>query len=408
MVGGAVAIRTDKTGRHRRALNARSEPPRVPTIKRGLALKGEPGCELRGDAAVNPDSSTRRIVVVGASAIDSIVTGLESYEAIRPERGKSQRIQHAVEWHAGGMALNCAFALHQMTVPVSLMTRVGNSGADKLILKEMRKRNIFPCNDESSVVRAGTSAATCVSFVYPEEGRKDRCFLFHPGHETCVTFADLKSPVFDRCIAHSDHIHFAGIGTQELGANDASLDYRMNGWLDALRASGKTTSADLAPSPVLSDKNWRRQIRSFLSSIDMLFPSDYEAKALLDTPTANAADLPGMLQDVYEVPLVCVKAGGNGCYVEGTLPKTDQSSAFCGHIPSEIHVDVRDPTGAGDVWCAGFLAAFARGRPIRSCAMAGHAAAAFSLGAIGGSAGVNSWQEVWDRVQRRDDYVENA
>ncbi|MCC6677008.1 MAG: carbohydrate kinase family protein [Phycisphaerales bacterium] len=346
----------------------------------------------------------RSVVVVGTSAIDCIVTGLSSYEAIRPAKGKSERMAHGVEVHAGGMALNCAFALHQMGIESCLVTRVGTSSGDRALLGQIRKKQLLR-HEDSVIVDPATTAATCVSFVYPDEGRKDRCFLFHPGEATTVTFADLVLPAVEKCIAQCDHIHFAGIGTQGVESRDAVLDYRIQGWIGALQEAGRTVSADLAPSPVLGEGGWRDQMKSFLTSLDMLFPSDFEARALLGMERATGSELAEALQDKYDVPLVCVKSREQGCFVDGSLPEAD-TPRLAMQVQSEVHVNVRDPTGAGDVWCAGFLAAYARNHGLRACAMAGNAAAAFSLESIGGWTGVRSWEDVWDRVRRRGDFLE--
>jgi sugar/nucleoside kinase (ribokinase family) len=54
---------------------------------------------------------------------------------------------------------------------------------------------------------------------------------------------------------------------------------------------------------------------------------------------------------------------------------------------------VVDTTGAGDAYVAGFIAALARGMQVESAARVAAATAAWSVTALGATAGVRGWDE---------------
>ena len=66
-------------------------------------------------------------------------------------------------------------------------------------------------------------------------------------------------------------------------------------------------------------------------------------------------------------------------------------------LPSFKVEKVVDTTGAGDSFCSGFLAAFARGEDIMTCAKIGNAAGAQSVTTKGATSGTVPYEELLEK-----------
>lgn len=67
-------------------------------------------------------------------------------------------------------------------------------------------------------------------------------------------------------------------------------------------------------------------------------------------------------------------------------------------IPSIEPSEVRDTTGAGDAYRAGFYAGMYRGLPVERCALAGAAAASYAIESVGPQTRIPSWEMVEERM----------
>lgn len=134
---------------------------------------------------------------------------------------------------------------------------------------------------------------------------------------------------------------------------------------------GVTVSVDPASAGSLHDFG----VGNFLGLIDgagVLFPNLDEGRALtgLTEPAQIAAELAGRF------PLVVLTMGAEGVVVA-------QADADVVTLPSEASTVV-DPTGAGDAFSAGFLAAWTGGAGVAEAARAGVAVAARAVATVGG------------------------
>jgi sugar/nucleoside kinase (ribokinase family) len=102
------------------------------------------------------------------------------------------------------------------------------------------------------------------------------------------------------------------------------------------------------------------------------FPNRDEAAVL--TGTAGAAAMAAALAGYYGAVVVKLGAGGAVYAGEGTA---------AARVAAEP-VSVRDTTGAGDAFCAGFLAAWLAGAPLADACTAAAQAAALAVSVLGG------------------------
>jgi sugar/nucleoside kinase (ribokinase family) len=130
-----------------------------------------------------------------------------------------------------------------------------------------------------------------------------------------------------------DHLHLTGHPLlQSVDGGAAFIDL-----IARAKAGGLTVSLDPGSAGFIDDFGVARFLAA-IEGVDILLPSLDEGRLLtgLDDPAEIVAALP--------FPTVVLTAGADGAYA----PR---------HIPA-VALDVVDPTGAGDAFAAGFLAAF--------------------------------------------------
>jgi sugar/nucleoside kinase (ribokinase family) len=135
------------------------------------------------------------------------------------------------------------------------------------------------------------------------------------------------------------------------------------------RRHGLTTSLDPACDPEL---RWQSRLRETLSEVDVFLPNESELCGITGEadPEAGLRALRGLAK------CTVVKLGSDGAM---TL---DRDRPI--RMPAP-HVQVLDPTGAGDNFNAGFLHAWLRRRPIREALQFGVACGSFSVRGVGGT-----------------------
>lgn len=160
-------------------------------------------------------------------------------------------------------------------------------------------------------------------------------------------------------------VHWAGIGGPKLdGGPGAAL-------LAAAKASGATITCDLiTPGPGAKD-----ELARLLPHVDWFLPSATEALGL-----SGASGLEDAAQHFLDLGArgIIIKNGGEGAYV--ALP-TGERITLPAHAITPI-----DTTSCGDAFCAGFIAALARGRTALDAARFAAATAALvaqGLGTLG-------------------------
>ena len=133
--------------------------------------------------------------------------------------------------------------------------------------------------------------------------------------------------------------------------------------IDIARAAERTVAFTL--SDVFCVSGHAAEFRDMLGTrIDLLFANENEATALFGVSSVDAA----IAELATRVPVAVVTLGANGAVVV----KGDERH----HVPVHPATRVLDTTGAGDLFAAGFLAGYTRGRPLPDCAVMGTVAAA--------------------------------
>lgn len=155
------------------------------------------------------------------------------------------------------------------------------------------------------------------------------------------------------------HVHLTG---HSMAASDGAAFAR---FLRRAKAAGATVS--VSPGSVAYiDALGAARFGAVIAGADVLFANLVEGAAL-----AGTAD-PAEIAARVDAPTLVLTLGADGVIVDGA------------HIPAVTAPDVIDPTGAGDAFCAGFLARWTRDRDAVASARAGAEVAARAVGVVGG------------------------
>lgn len=159
-------------------------------------------------------------------------------------------------------------------------------------------------------------------------------------------------------------------------------------WVREARASGAIVFADVGWDP---SGAWSPSVLDRLGAVDVFVPNAIEAMSYTRTssPEAALAALGG------RAPVCVVKAGPNGAL--GIDSRTgEQASA------PALPVTVLDPTGAGDVFNAGFIFGTLAGWPLAQRLRFANLCAGLSVRHHSGSLGAPCWGEIADWGENQD------
>jgi sugar/nucleoside kinase (ribokinase family) len=237
--------------------------------------------------------------------------------------------------HPGGSGANTAAWLGHLGAAVRFAGRVG--------LADLRRH-------ASALERCGVDARL-VGDSRISTGRivvltHDRSMFTDRGANLALGPADLPDDLLDGVT----FIHVSGYSLLEKGPRAAVLDL--------VQRSGMPWSVDPASAAFVRDTGFL----SWTAGATVCFPNEDEADVL-----------EGGLLDAYEV--LVLKRGSRGARVlrRGAQPV---------EVPAQPVTEI-DPTGAGDAFAAGYLAALMGGGDDAACAAAGVAAAAEAVGRPG-------------------------
>ncbi|HIW74072.1 MAG TPA: carbohydrate kinase family protein [Firmicutes bacterium] len=222
---------------------------------------------------------------------------------------------------AGGGA-NTAMGLARLGADVKLATRLGQDAMGGMAAEFIRKTGV-----DMSAVRMDASAVTPVSAVLST--REDRCFASYGGDG-----GDFLDPAgLEDYIRESRHVH-------------TYVGYcRRYPIIELCEKHGKTLSLDTS----FYDSTQLESTRDALSHCRIFTPNETEACALAQTgDVMKALDILSA-----ECPHVVITLGGAGSVTkaEGRVYRA---------LPARVPC-VKDSTGAGDLFCAGYIYGFLQG-----------------------------------------------
>ncbi len=247
-----------------------------------------------------------------------------------------------------GGVLNTVIALGRLGVEVGWLGRVGTDFFSRFALETVEAAGV----DTTLLLRSDAPLQrVTVAVSYPH----DRAF---------ITYVDSAPSPVEMTLDALDsvefrHLHFTGF----------QLDSETLGLMAAVRARGATISMDCQDRPITLASPGVREI---LSGVDIFMPNKVEACKLTGCETLEAAA--EQLRPLVET--LIIKDGAEGA----TLWRGETML----HAPA-ISVNPVDTTGAGDVFNAGFLAAYREGKPLDACLRWGNICGGLSTQGYGGA-----------------------
>lgn len=233
-----------------------------------------------------------------------------------------------MEAHPGGAPANFLAALSRFGCKTAMLGKVGADAFGAMLLSTLDEKGI----DTSGLI-VDPQVFTTLAFVTLDSAG-DRSFSFarKPGADTCIRFEELDLSLIDTCRV----FHFGTLSLTDDPARTAT--YKA---VEYAREQGKLITFD----PNLRKPLWqdldetKQQMLWGLAHADVVKISDEEVAFLFDLDVAAGAQY---ILDHFDVQLVFVTCGANGCYF--------QNKQACGMVPALSGISVKDTTGAGDIF----------------------------------------------------------
>lgn len=270
--------------------------------------------------------------------------------------------------HLGGSGSNVAkglallFELHEKrnTDTVTLLGRVGNDDIGNTICQKIEEMGIV---DKLIVSDQPTGLVNCL--VNPDDAQRTMQAYLGAANDFCVNdliVADLQVV---------DLVHIEGYnvlyGNKDDGYTLEELVDRVGQQNNERRASNSSEvkiSLDLAGS-FIAESN-RERLLEVIEKVDLLFGNLSEYIALFGPEIQNPSNGDLLFKDNFysrfrEDQIIVVTKGAEGCEVKnrGTLKAV--------HFDAEKVENVKDTTGAGDSYDAGFIYGYLMGLSIEKC-----------------------------------------
>ena len=297
----------------------------------------------------------KKVLCIGSVTTDVIVKPVNQV----PTPGELWSVD-GVSTHVGGCASNAAIDLAKLGVPVTLSCKVGKDSFGDFVIKTAKENGV---NTDGIV--ADETVATTVSIVCINSSG-ERSFLYYPGSAAAFRMED----VTDELIDSVDIVFVAGamLLTEFDGNPCAEL-------MKKARAKGKMSIMDTAWD---FENKWLPKIEAVIPHLDLFMPSYEEAVKL-----SGETDVPKIAAFFLNMGAksVIIKVGKDGAFIHE--PNGTEYT-----LPTYLQYKPVDTTGAGDSFCAGFIAGLAQGWDYRESGRFANAVGTHCILEIGASTGI--------------------
>lgn len=303
----------------------------------------------------------KRVACVGILVADVIVEPVNGY----PGHGVLKQV-NGITLHNGGNAMTASVNLTKMGVPASIVGKVG----EDMFGAYLRSRLDAVGVDTRALKTDPTTQTSASVLMISEDG--ERSFFHCVGTNGTFGIDDVDFDV----IAEADLVFVTGSFLLDRFDGAETRDF-----LKKCKEMGKTTFLDVCWD---AKGKWGELLDMSMPYIDFLMPSIDEAVEI-----AKRTD-PDEIADVFMskgAKNVVIKMGKTGSYLR--LEGEEKGRIF----PSLKGVKAVDTTGAGDSFCSGFLAAFARGEDPVFCSEFANVTGALCVTATGATTGIRTYEE---------------
>ena len=303
----------------------------------------------------------KRVACVGILVADVIVEPVDGY----PGHGVLKQV-NGITLHNGGNAMTASINLTKMGVPASIVGKVGDD-----MFGAYLKSKLDAVGVDTRGLKTDPATQTSASvLMIGEDG--ERSFFHCVGTNGTFGIDDVDF----RVIEEADLVFVTG--TYLLDRFDGA---QTRDFLKKCKEMGKTTFLDVCWD---AKGKWGELLDMSMPYIDFLMPSIDEAVEI-----AKCTD-PDGIADVFMskgAKNVIIKMGKTGSYLR--LAGEEKGRIY----PSLGGVKAVDTTGAGDSFCSGFLAAYARGESPEYCSEFANVTGALCVTATGATTGIRTYEE---------------
>ena len=308
----------------------------------------------------------RKIACIGSATVDVMVSPVDGM----PPAGTLYAVE-GTSLHPGGCAINVAFDLHKLGFPALPFCMFGTDAFGDILISQMEKTGL----DTRGIVRTEEVPTTVSVVLLSKTG--ERTFLYNPGSTARFTAECMDETLLMEC----DTVFVAGAMLLPMfdGASCAAFMQKM-------RKMGKFTAMDTAWDP---DGLWLAKVKDVLPHLDLFMPSQAEAELL--TSESDPHKMADKLFS-YGCGSVIIKLGKRGALV---CPTKDRRYL----IPALDGVKPIDTTGAGDAFCAGFLAGLSMGWDYEKSATFAGGVSGCCIMEKGASTGIRSMEKTLELME---------
>lgn len=291
------------------------------------------------------------VLCAGRLYADLVFSGLDRMPTLGTEV-----FSQGLNLHPGGGAANTAATLAALGQGARLFSVLPAEPFGSVVLARLMSLGV----DTAACVAAAPGTPPQVTAALPVDG--DRAFVTYKGGVACP-------PLRPDTLPGIGHLH---IGELRSLQEQPSL-------IPAARAAGWTVSLDCGWDDVLLAQGGA--LVDLIGAVDLFLPNQEEWQALI---ASGLPDAPG--------PLIVIKCGADGARAMGPTGWVQVAGE---------PVPVVDPTGAGDAFIGGFLAAWRRGAPLEACLRLGNRCGAEAVQVDGGAGGLPGRVAMPDSLMER-------
>ena len=302
----------------------------------------------------------KKVFCLGSVTTDILVKPVDSV----PAPGTLRSVD-SINTCVGGCATNCAIDLGKLGIPVTVSCRIGDDFYGEFIKSELTKSNV----DISAVVTKESPSTTLSIACIQSTG--ERSFLYNPASSAAFCIDDINWDTVDS----SNIIFYTGAMLLTSFDGNPCAEF-----LAECQKLGKYTVMDTAWD---FDDIWLPKIEAALPFVDLFMPSYDEAVKL------SGQTEPEKIAEFFldkGVKNVIIKLGADGAYIKS---KDINGKVF----PTYKSIKPVDTTGAGDSFCAGFLAGLSQGWNFEESAKLANAVGTHCIMAVGASTGIVSLEK---------------
>ncbi|WP_041424229.1 carbohydrate kinase family protein [Thermosediminibacter oceani] len=289
-----------------------------------------------------------------------------------PEAGRLVTVD-SIGLYTGGCAVNTAIALSRLGIKTGLIGKVGCDYLGEFLIDSLKKEGV----DTGGIVRTDVKNTSSTIVIVDKSG--ERSFIHYVGANAEFGLDDMNFEL----LKGNKIVHIAGsfLMPKFDGIETAKA-------LKRIKEMGVTTSVDTAWD---ASGRWLKTIEPCLPYIDIFIPSIDEAKMI------SGEEKPEKIAEFfmsYGIKTVVIKMGSAGSF---GCNKQEQI-----YMPP-FKVEVKDTTGAGDSFVAGFLTGIVREFSLEESLELGNAAGALCVTSYGASAGIKSLADTLEFIKRHKD-----